>query len=92
VYKSFQPNASFTGIPFNTENVAGRIMIPANKMVKQFDREYDTINLDFVLFYDGNEMGGNSTPKDEETFRASWRRLGIYPLLQSELLMLDKDF
>jgi len=92
VYKSFEPSEDYHGIPFHTENVAGRIMIPANKMVKQFDREHDIINLDFVCFYDGNVLEGNTTRKDEATFRTSWRRLGIYPLIQSELLMLGPDF
>ncbi len=91
IYKSLEPGEKFTGIPFITTEVAGRIMTPANIMVKQFDQEYDSINLDFVLFYDGNEYEKVSVPTDEAAFRDSWRRLGFYQSLPSEKLLISKN-
>ncbi len=91
IYKSFESSNSFVGIQFNTVEIAGRIMASANQMVKQFDREHDTINLDFVLFFDGNELESYSTPKSEDVFRTTWRRLDIFPIISSEVLMLSPD-
>ncbi len=91
VYKAFEPSGTFGGIAFNTEKVAGRMMTPVNIMVKQFDKEYDSINLDFVLFYDGDEAALISRPSTEAAFRDSWRRLGLYQTLPSELLMLNPN-
>lgn len=92
VYKTFLPRDGQTGIEFRTEKVAGRLMTPANRMVRQFDQEYGNMNLDFVLFYDGDELRGESEPSDEKTFRKSWRRLDFYPLLPSESLLLSKNW
>lgn len=92
VYKTFEPSDTFSGIPFTTENVAGRIVLPANKMVKQFDRNHGTMNLEFICFYDGVYSEGRAVPRGEKAFRDSWRRLGLYPILQSEAFMLSSDF
>lgn len=91
IYKTFEPNENYRGIKFAIENVAGRFTVPANKMVKQFDRNYGALNLDFVCFYDGDMQDGRAYPKDETTFRESWRRLDIYPLVPAEVSMLDPD-
>jgi len=91
IYKSLEPGNNFSGIAFITTEVAGRVMTPANIMVKQFDQEHESINLDFVLFYDGNEFEKLSVRKDEAVFRDSWRRLGFYQSLPSDRLLLGED-
>lgn len=91
VYKTFEPSETFTGVNFVAENVAGRFTAPANKMVQQFDREHGVINLDFVCFYDGDLQDGRAYPKDETSFRESWRRLGLYPLVPSEFSMVSPE-
>lgn len=92
IYKSFFPTVDHPGIAFKTEKVAGRLMTPANRMVRQFDQEYNTLGLDFVLFYDGDEMEQVSKPGNLDQFRKSWRRLGIYPLVSSESLLIDPEW
>lgn len=91
VYKAFEPTSQFRGIAFNSEMVAGRMMTPVNIMVKQYDKEHDSVNLDFVLFYDGDEAALVSRPSTEAAFRASWRRLGLYQTLPSDLLMMNPN-
>lgn len=91
IYKVFEPSETFRGIKFALETSAGRFLMPANKMVKQFDQEHGSLNLDFICFYDGDMQDGRSYLKDETTFRESWRRLDIYPLVPSEVSMLDTE-
>ncbi|MBT3253441.1 MAG: hypothetical protein HN995_14170 [Candidatus Marinimicrobia bacterium] len=91
IYKSFEPGTDYSGVPFITTEVAGRVMTPVNIMVKQFDQEHDSINLDFVLFYDGNEFEKMSVRKDEAAFRDSWRRLGFYQSIPSDKLLMSED-
>ncbi|MBC8377153.1 MAG: hypothetical protein H8E26_14005 [FCB group bacterium] len=91
IYKSLEPGNNFSGVGFITTEVAGRVMTPANIMVKQFDQEHDSINLDFVLFYDGNEFEKVSIRRDEVAFRDSWRRLGFYQSLPSDKLLMSED-
>ena len=91
IYKSMEPGNKFDGIPFKTTVVAGRVMTPVNLMVKQFDQEHDSINLDFVLFFDGDEFEKVSVRKDETAFRDSWRRLGFYQSIPSDKLLMSDD-
>ena len=88
VYKTYHPENLETGIAFELEVVAGRLLAPVNALVKQFDKDEDDLGLEFVLFYDGEEFKNRSVPNTEEAFRESWRRLGIYPLIPAESLLL----
>ncbi len=90
IYKTFLPGAEQPGIAFKTEKIAGRLLTPANKMVKQFDQEMDSLGLEFVLFYDGDELEKVSRKSDLEQFRKTWRRLDIYPLVPAESLLLKR--
>ncbi len=92
IYKSFFPSETFQGIPFKSEKIAGRLMTPANRMVRQFDQEFESLGLDFVLFYDGNEKERISEASDVSQFRASWRRLGLYPIIPSKNLLLNPQW
>ena len=77
VYSSFQlPAADGVGLRFDLERVVGRLTLPPNSIVQQFDRDFGTPaqQLDFVAFLDGNEAVQTATEADVATFRASWKR------------------
>jgi len=86
IFKSYEPSEGYGGIIFETINGLGRIGIMPNHLVRQFDENYgtDTQQLDFVLFYDGNEKMGKSLPSSLEQFRQSWRRPDWYVLTHKD--------
>lgn len=77
VYKSYQPGGGIKGVSLDLVNVAGRRTLPANEIVKRFDRETGKpdAQFDFVLFLDGSEREAKVLPGDEAAFRKSWKRL-----------------
>lgn len=77
VYKSYAPDTSSKGIRIPLVNVAGRMTLPANELVRLFDAEYDKPDrqFDFVGFLDGQERGGNAIVGSAESFRKSYRRV-----------------
>lgn len=77
VYKAYQPGTALKGLALDLVDVAGRRTLPANEIVKRFDREAGTprAQMDFVLFLDGQEKAGRAEQSDEATFRATWKRL-----------------
>jgi len=91
VFKAFEPADNYPGIAFNTMELSGRMMTSSNMMVEQFDKEYATIPLEFVLFYDGIELKKVSLPSDEKSFRKSWRRLGFYQIIPSDKLLIKPN-
>jgi len=77
VYSSWQlPSADGKGVKFNLEEVVGRMTLPPNSMVQQFDEEYGTAaqQLDFVAFLDGDEKTVSAKSVDVQAFRKSWLR------------------
>lgn len=77
VYKAYQPGTNFKGVALDLVSVAGRQTLPANEIVKRFDKEATspTAQLDFVLFLDGNEKAGKAQLSDEASFRSTWKRM-----------------
>lgn len=77
VYKSYQPSGEQAGLRFPLVEVAGRMTLPANELVRLFDAEYgrEDRQLDFVAFLDGREDLKGAFLSDEDAFRRSYRRL-----------------
>lgn len=77
VYKSYAPSANMKGLQVPLVEVAGRMTLPANELVRLFDREYGRPDrqLDFVAFLDGRESEETAVLADAEAFRASHQRL-----------------
>lgn len=75
IYKSYLPETSECGLLYKLNEVAGRLMILPNDMVKNFDELFDTSRRqnDFVLFLYGDEKTGHAVKKDLLAFRNSWK-------------------
>ena len=65
-----------TRLAFPLVDVMGRMVTPANEMVRQFDADLGTQRqqLDLVLFLDGDVREKRAHASTEEAFRASWKR------------------
>ncbi len=77
VYKAYQPSTDMKGIDLALVDVAGRRTLPANEIVKRFDKEAGKADaqFDFVLFLDGSERESKVVSADEAAFRKTWKRL-----------------
>lgn len=77
VYKSYAPSQDMKGLRVDLVNVAGRMTLPANELVRLFDREYDRSDrqLDFVAFLDGQEEQKTAVEGDAEAFRKTYQRV-----------------
>lgn len=76
VYKAYQKRPESRGVSFDLVEILGRLTLPPNRMVAQFDREYGTENrqADFVAFIDASEKQGRSFFSDAAGFRKSHLR------------------
>ncbi len=85
VYKVYEPEQGYRGIRFPLRSVAGRPVITANDIAKQFDQHYEKSGqqFDLVLFLDGNERDGKAEKAGIERFRASWKRPKWHILTQN---------
>lgn len=75
VYKSYR--ATERGdLGVDLSRVMGRMTLPANELVRQFDAtaDADDAPLAFVYFLDGRELERDAVVRDAAAFRASWRR------------------
>lgn len=83
IYKAYQPSSNYRGIQFNLEQIAGRTVMPANTIAKQFDSEYgkNYQQLDMIIFLDGQEKQGVAIKTNVENFRQSWKRPKWHALL-----------
>jgi hypothetical protein len=86
VYKSYEPAAGMTGLKFPLVEMLGRMVTPANELVKQFNAQYGTVDqqYDLILFLDGQERKGRAVEATLADFRASWQRPKWHVLVQSE--------
>jgi hypothetical protein len=77
VYKSYAPGSDRKGLKVELVKLAGRSTLPANELIKLFDREYDRPDrqLDFVAFLDGREHQKKAIEADAAGLRKSWQRL-----------------
>jgi hypothetical protein len=76
VYKCVQPVGERQGVTFNLVTTSGRLVLPPNNIIRKFDEEYGKpeAQLDFVLFFDGNEEQQRAIERGVDELRASWRR------------------
>lgn len=83
VYKAYEPAAGFKGIGMRSEEIVGRLAIPANSLARQFDAEYGSPaqQWDMVIFLDGNERQKRAVEGDVASFRSSWQRPKWHVLL-----------
>lgn len=76
VYKSWN-RAGLSEVPgYEPTLVMGRTTLPANELVRQYDRQRSNggRNLEFVYFLDGREYEGDAVERREAEFRRSWER------------------
>lgn len=76
VYKCVQPTTDHKGVNFTLVTTSGRLVLPPNNIIRKFDEEFGKpeAELDFVLFFDGNEQEQRAIERGAEELRASWRR------------------
>lgn len=76
IYKAYEPSASFKGINMKSQEIVGRLAIPANDIAVAFDNEFgtDAEQWEMVLFLDGSERQKRAMEADVNAFRASWQR------------------
>ncbi len=88
VYKAYEGSSERQGIRFPTLNLLGRLALPANEIVKQFDRNYGTAQQQFelVIFLDGQERERQAREADLQTFRESWKRPKWHVITQGTVL------
>ena len=84
VYKAYQPSRQGDGLHLPLEQVLGRPVLPANRIARLFDEEFDVPQrqFDFVAFLDGQERQGVAKEADVAAFRSSWRRPKWHILIQ----------
>ena len=87
LYKSYEPKAPLHGIQFPVITVLGRLAMPANLIVRQFDEEYGkpTQQMDLVAFLDGREKRKLAIEGDVKAFRESWRRPKWHIFVQEQV-------
>ena len=83
IYKAYEPDSNYRGIRLNLEDIAGRTVMPANAIAKQFDQEYgtDQQQFDLIVFLDGQEKKGIAVQQNVDAFRQSWKRPKWHALL-----------
>lgn len=76
VWKAYQPSQGMKGLTIPLVNIAGRMALPPNDIVRQFDEEAGKPDrqFDFVAFLDGREKTKDAVEADEAAFRQSYRR------------------
>jgi len=88
VYKAYEKSGDRIGLQLPTVEVLGRLAMPANEIVKQFDQNYGTPRQQFelVLFLDGHERDKAAVETGLETFRESWKRPKWHVITQDTVL------
>ncbi|TET35868.1 MAG: protein tyrosine phosphatase [Planctomycetota bacterium] len=76
VYKSYTGTDEIKGLKIPLVEILGRKTLPANEIVKLFDKEYgtDKQQFEFIYFLDGNEDSGKAFERDVKTLRESFKR------------------
>ncbi len=84
VYKAYEKTAETAGLSFKLQKILGKLLLSANDIAVEYDKEYNTNkqDMDFVLFYDGFEKSRDAKRSDEKEFRASWKRPKWHVLVQ----------
>ena len=76
VWRSYRPTDGKAGVPLSLVQVAGRMTLPANEIVRQMVAAKDAGApvLDFVYFIDANERSRTVSVGSEQDFLQSFRR------------------
>ena len=76
VYKAWRASESKGDLGVSTAKIMGRVTLPPNDMVRQFDESCDAPDapLEFVYFIDGREKQKTAVVGTQEAFRKSWTR------------------
>ena len=84
VTKSYAPMKDKKGLKIPLVRIVGRQTLPANEIVKIFNKEYGTDDqqFDLVIFLDGNDATGTATKRDVAAFRESCKRPKWHTILQ----------
>ncbi|MCU7891752.1 MAG: hypothetical protein KZQ78_09115 [Candidatus Thiodiazotropha sp. (ex Ustalcina ferruginea)] len=87
-YMAYETTGTKAGINLPVVDILGRLATPANLIVKQFDRHYETADrqFDLVLFLDGQEKSRVATEGNLASFRDSWKRPKWHVLTQGTVL------
>jgi hypothetical protein len=87
IYKVYLPAGQETGLRLPLSDMLGRKVMSPNDIARMFDEEYDlSPQLEFVLFYDGNESKGKAVRSDVEAFRKSWERPKWHIIIKDTVL------
>lgn len=86
VFKAYEPRHGMHGLNLPLESMLGRQLLPANRIVRQFDEQRGTngAQFDFVAFLDGHERAGRAVEASEEIFRKSWQRPKWHVLMRQD--------
>src|SRR6185436_7995908 len=70
VFKAYEGHVS---LPLS--NVMGRVTLPPNEIVREFDASFGSARqqFDLVLFLDGHERKNAALPASLDQFRTSWK-------------------
>lgn len=76
VWRSYRPGNGRPGLQLPVQEVAGRMTLPPNEVVRMYAEEHGTEaqQLDFVFFLDARERDGVSLSAAEDDFRRSGER------------------
>lgn len=76
VYKAYEPTAELKGLKLQLVEIMGRLTLPANEMVRQFDEQHGTAaqQVDFLFFLDGQERQNHAVDATLTAFRQTWKR------------------
>lgn len=85
VYKAFEPTDGFSGIAMQPLTIAGRLVVPANEIARQFSATYETPEQqwDMIIFLDGDERNKRAVESTLEAFMLSWQRPKWHVLMQN---------
>ncbi len=87
VYKAYLPAGQEQGLSLPLSDMLGRKVLSPNNIARLFDAEFDrAAQLDFVLFFDGNEKKEKAFRSDVAAFRASWQRPKWHIVVQDTML------
>ncbi len=77
VWRSYRGAEGKAGLRLPIEKIAGRLTLPANRIVGLYDEEHSRVDrqLDFVYFLDARESEERAVVASEEELRQSHRRL-----------------
>jgi hypothetical protein len=96
IYKAYEPGANGNekgrGINMKSQEIVGRLAIPANDIAIAFDAEFGTPGQqwDMVLFYDGSEKQKRAIEADIAAFRKSWQRPKWHVMLPESVATKSK--